>query len=128
MEVDEISSLSDVALKWLGMLINRKEIKAQRESDALKALMDSVTSTSHYMKMVLDNPDSSSRGKEYELSKMWRNTSIKVRPYKTELAERCFFKGLYWANTNRFSQEELEQRKLKLTDIETEIASAIKCI
>ncbi|AYA65823.1 hypothetical protein [Alteromonas sp. RKMC-009] len=128
MEVEDLSTLSQITLKWLDLILNRRKVRAEKESDAIKALMNSVSLTSRYMKSVLDDPASQSDEKEHELSDLWNETAIKVRPYKAELAQRCFFKGLYWSDTKRFSEDELQQRKLKLTDIESEISSAIKSI
>lgn len=128
MDIPNFETITNSAKGWVELYLSRKDLKQQHESDALKTIMTAICETSRYMREVLDSPESKSYEREAQLSELWRNTSIKVRPYKNELAERCFFKGLYWADNNRFSKEELAERKLKLADIEKGISSAIKSI
>jgi hypothetical protein len=127
-DIPSIESINNSVKGWVELYLGRKDTKAQDESDALKALMTALCKTSEYMREVTESPDAKSYERDAQLSEIWRTASIKVRPYKAELSERCFFKGLYWTNNNRFTEEELVKRKLKLIDIEKEISSAIKSI
>ena len=128
MDIPSFESINNAAKSWVELFLGRKDAKTKDESDALKALMTALYKTSEYMREVTESPDAKSYERDAQLSEIWQTASIKVRPYKAELSERCFFKGLYWANNNRFTEEELVKRKLKLIDIEKEISSAIKSI
>ncbi|MGE6105244.1 hypothetical protein ACLHZT_16760 [Aeromonas veronii] len=126
LEISDVSSLSEAAIKWVEFLVNRKEIKTKKENEAIRALMTSLNKTADYMKMVLDNPELKSRKQENELSDIWNHTSILVREYNPELAQRCFFKGVYWSDNARFTECEIIDRKMKLHHIEIDIAKALK--
>lgn len=128
MEVQDAVSLSDMVMKWFGVIMNREEARKKKEEEALKFIMSSLFQTTIYMKKVLDSDDLRSHETEHELGRMWCETSVLVRPYNADLAERCFFKGLFWGNRDRFTEQELIDRKMKLYHIEEAIAKAIKSI
>jgi len=128
MEIKDALSISEMAMKWVGAIINREEAHKKKEEEALKSIMSSLFQTTIYMKKVLDSDELRSHETEHELGRMWYETSILVRPYNPDLAERCFFKGLFWGNRDRFSEQELIDRKMKLYHIEEAIAKAIKSI
>ena len=60
LEVSDISTLSDVALKWIGTIVNRNEIREQKENNAIESLMNSLNDTANYMKQVLNDSASKS--------------------------------------------------------------------
>ncbi|EHR7166334.1 hypothetical protein KUK86_004501 [Vibrio parahaemolyticus] len=124
LEISDVSSLSEAAIKWVEFYVNRKENKAKKENEAIKSLMISLDRTAVYMKSVLDNAESKSDTVERELSECWYSTSILVREYNAELAERCFFKGIYWSNNSRFTEQEIIDKKMKLHHIEMDVAKA----
>lgn len=128
MEIQDAVSLSNMIMEWVSAFINREEARKNKEEEALKAIMSSLFQTTIYMKKVLDSSELRSQETEHELGKMWHDISILVRPYHPDLAERCFFKGLFWGNRDRFTEQELIDKKLKLYHIEEDIAKAIKSI
>lgn len=111
MEIEHLETLNDMAITWFTLIFNRKEIKEQKKSRALKALMHSLSSTSQYMQVIIDNPTEKTRERERDLSDMWSETALLVRPFDEVLSERCFFKGVYWSNRNRFTEEEIVEKK-----------------
>lgn len=128
LEISDVSSLSEAAIKWVEFFVNRKENKAKKENEAIKSLMTSLDRTAVYMKSVLDNAESKSDTVERELSECWYSTSILVREYNPELAERCFFKGICWSNNSRFTEQEIIDKKMKLHHIEMDVAKALASI
>ncbi|MGI2897187.1 hypothetical protein, partial [Vibrio alginolyticus] len=71
LEISDVSSLSEAAIKWVEFYVNRKENKAKKENEAIKSLMTSLDRTAVYMKSVLDNAESKSDTVERELSECW---------------------------------------------------------
>ncbi|MEZ8065145.1 MULTISPECIES: hypothetical protein [Vibrio] len=128
MEIEQLETLNNMAITWFTLIFNRKEIKEQKKNRALKALMNSLASTSQYMQVIVENPAEKSRDRERELSDMWSETALLVRPFDEALSERCFFKGVYWINRNRFTEEEIVKKKMKLHHIEMDVSKALKSI
>lgn len=128
MEIQDAVSISEMVMKWVGAIVNRVEARRKKEEEALKAIMSILFQTTIYMKNIVDSYESRSLEKEHELGRVWYETSILVRPYHPDLAERCFFKGLFWGDRDRFTEQDLVVKKMKLYNIEEDIAKAIKSI
>ncbi|EGQ8952527.1 hypothetical protein V6957_004955 [Vibrio parahaemolyticus] len=128
MEIEDLEIINKVALTWFNLLFNRKEIHEQKKNLAIKSLMESLSLTAQYMQSLLDDPDSQSRDTERGLSQKWSDTSILVKPYDADLAERCFFKGVYWSNRNRFTEAEIIEKRMKLHHVESDVSKALKSI
>lgn len=128
MDIKDITSIGDLVTKWVGIYLNKKADRKDKEEKALKSIMVSLFETSTYMREVLDNKDIKNYEKEKKLGLMWFETSVLVRPYNSDLAERCFFKGLFWGDHSRFTEKELTDKRIKLNNIEEDISRAIKAI
>lgn len=120
--------LSDSIFKWFESFLNRKALEKEKEREALRSIMSSLFETTSYMRECLNKDDYESYEKERELGRMWYETSILVQPFHPDLSQRCFFKGLYWANKNSYSEDELIAKKMKLSDIQSDISEALKRI
>jgi len=123
-----VKHISEEARAWVQLYLLRKDQKTEQERQALQSLIDTLNETVKYISEVNENPSKKSQERESELSEIWSNTSIKVRPYKPALAEKCFFKGLYWADQDQFSEEEIRSLGITIFDMRKEVCVAIKSI
>ncbi len=128
MDFKDITSIGDLVTKWVGIYLNKTSDRKDKEDKALRSIMFSLFETTTYMREVLDSKDIIDYEKEKKLGLMWFETSVLVRPYNPDLAERCFFKGLYWGDHSRFTEKELTDKRIKLNSIEEDISRAIKAI
>lgn len=128
MTLDFVADISTEIRAWTDMFLSRKDKKTKLESEALGALISTLNDTVKYIAAVNKNPEEKSEKKDHELSALWENTSIKVRPYKPDLAQKCFFKGLSWADQSRYQEEDIIALGITISDMEKEVTDAIKSI
>lgn len=126
MKPPKIVQLSKEAREWVSMYIARKEQSAEKEGLALFSLIESLNNTVRYIANVNSSTAVESEEKNMELSNQWSKTSILVRPFKPSLSSKCFFKGLYWADQGRFSDEEIDSLGISIEEMQKEIDAAIK--
>ena len=126
MKPSKIAQISKETRKWVAMYLGHKKQKTEQEGSALESLIDSLNKTASYINEIRISATNESNERNMELSQMWSDTSILVRPYKPALADKCFFKGLYWADHEQFSDEEIESLGISISAMKKEVSAAIK--
>ena len=66
------------------------------------------------------------REDEEELSRLWADAGFAISQFDHELALRCDIKASYWANPERWTDEEIEEAKIEIGSIEKEIRGYLK--
>jgi hypothetical protein len=61
-----------------------------------------------------------------ELSDLWAAVALAARPFDSDLAERCYQKGNYWANPDNWSDEEVKKAGIEIGRIDAEIRRHFK--
>jgi len=128
MKIKIVKDISSETRAWADFYISNKKEKSEKESRALQALIDSLKETVKYIGETKQDPAKKSHDRDEALSSMWSETATAVRPYKPSLAQKCFFKGLFWADQSRFRSEDIDQLGISISDMEKEVLDAIKSI
>jgi hypothetical protein len=88
-------TLFDKALSVLGLIRDKKRKRTERTDQALHALYAALAETRAYISE-LENGQPSNREKEFEIARLWNDSSVPLREIDLRLAERCFEKSGYW--------------------------------
>ncbi len=100
---------------------NKKHINSQRY-EFLKVASKAIRRTLSYIR----DENKRDTKTEEELSELWANVALAARPFDSDLAERCYLKGNYWANPNSWSDEEIKNAGIEIGRIDTEIRNHFK--
>ena len=108
-----VISLVNQVRQWLGML------KAQDVSDkadykaALKAIFFAAFETKAYLAPGRpQDPDT-----ELQLSRLWAEAALELRPINFDLAERCLIKADYWADPSTWTPGQIDEARIGLDTI-----------
>lgn len=123
-ETSVLLKAADSVLGWFGLLRKEQLERGERERRAIKALYVALNETVLYFRR-LDRPHlarTKKEKKEFErniqteeaLSRLWMEASVELRDIDPSLAERCFFKGQYWADRDGWSEEDVRKANIKL--------------
>ena len=123
-----IQTISEEARAWLQFFLERVDSKTQQENEAISSLIDALRKTVRYIGDITKDSASKSSESEDVLSKIWSETAKKIRPFNSKLAEKCFFKGIYWADNERFTEEEIVKLGFKIETMKQHVSSAIESI
>jgi hypothetical protein len=119
-----IAELFDKSLSIFGLIRKGKKQKNEKIDHALFALYTALNETKSYVER-LASGRRRIRKNEFALAKLWHNASIPLRYVDQELAERCFFKGSYWLESEVWSEHRIRNNKI---DIESMIKSTRKLL
>ena len=61
------------------------------------------------------------RRREEELSRLWSEVSMRLRPFDSELADRCFKKSRAWADGDNWINEDHANAQILLCDMEASL-------
>lgn len=123
-----IKTISEETRAWLQFFLGRLDSNTHQEEEALSSLIDTLSQTVRYIGNITKIPESKSQETEESLSSMWKETAKQVRPFNQELAVKCFFKGIYWADNERLTESEIVELGIKIEDMQNHVLSAIKGI
>jgi hypothetical protein len=126
-ETSVLLKAADSALGWFGLLRKEQLERGERERRGIKALYVALNETVLYFRR-LDRPQLARTPKEKRefkrniqteeaLSRLWIEASIELRNIDPNLAERCFFKGQYWADRDSWSEGDLRKANIKLEKV-----------
>jgi hypothetical protein len=126
-ETSVLLKAADSLLGWFGLLRKEQLERGERERRAIKALYVALNETVLYFRR-LDRPYLARNSKERKefvrniqaeeaLSRLWMEASVELRNIDSDLAERCFFKGQYWADRDGWSDEDVRKANIKLTKV-----------
>lgn len=96
--------------------------------EALTALYNALNETRIYLGSLERNslsaksdllqiPSARNIDTEARLSKLWTAAAIKLRQYDLNLADRVFIKGDYWANPDRWINEEIKEANIQIEEL-----------
>ncbi len=63
---------------------------------------------------------------EEELSDLWADVAVAAQPFDPDLANRCYIKGNYWANPDKWQVDKVEEAGIEIERIEAEIGNYFK--
>ena len=124
-EIPVLLKATDSVLGWFGFLRKERKEKSERERQALKALYLALIETSMYFRR-LDRPYLAKNKKEEKvgfqrniqteeaLARLWTEASVELRDVEPELAQRCFFKGQFWADRDAWTQDDIRKADIVL--------------
>ena len=126
-EASALLKAADSLLGWFGLLRKEKLERGERERRAIKALYVALNETVLYFRR-LDRPYLARSNKEKvkfrrsieteeALSRLWMEASVELRDIDQDLAERCFFKGNYWADRDGWSDGDVRRADIKLQKV-----------
>lgn len=128
MEAQAIKSVLEELREWVKLASEWSSRNDRKEEEALNTLLHALNETMIYLGRINAQPDAAYRETEEEISRLWKDAAIKVRPYNHELATRCNAKGLYWGNPSYFEDEEIAKMKISITDIQGYADKALKSV
>ena len=102
----------------------RRRAEPESSQRALNALYAAATETAEYLDYLKDC-DKQKRRRERQLSKLWRNAARTLEPFNEELASRLFLKADSWLNPDKWSDKDVKNARIKLSDIQREIRKMI---
>jgi hypothetical protein len=87
---------------WISSLVSRGErLEKERQAkvqEALKSLMEAVTSTRAYLAEIREHPEKQSAEKQHEITCKWMDAGQKIYPINQDLASTYFLKAEYWSD------------------------------
>ncbi len=118
--------LLEESIKLLWKLVKEgranKEHTNKQKHEFLKVASKAIRRTLSYIR----DENKRDTKTEEELSELWANVALAARPFDSNLAERCYLKGNYWANPNNWSDEEVRNAGIEIERIEIEIRNHFK--
>lgn len=99
---------------------NHKDHKREQQDEFLNSASEALRQTLIYIGR---EPYERDRQKEEELSRLWSKVALTARPFNPDLAGRCQIKGDYWANPERWTDEQLDAAKIEIGLMEKEIGN-----
>lgn len=97
---------------------NHKGNKREQQDDFLNSASEALRQTLIYIGTVPYERDGK---KEEELSRLWSKVALAARPLNPDLAARCHIKASYWANPERWTDEQLDAAEIEIGLMEKEI-------
>ena len=128
MEIQAVKDVLEELRNWVKLVSDWASRNENEEKEALNTLLHALNETMIYLGRINAQPDSAYRETEEEISRLWKDAAIKVRPYNQKLATRCNAKGLYWGNPSYFTKEEIANMKISITEIQEYANIAIKSV
>ena len=92
--------------------------KREQQDQFLEAATEALRQTLSYIGRDTYKRD---RKREEELSRLWSKVALTARPFNPDLAGRCQIKGDYWANPERWTDEQLDAARIEIGVMEKEI-------
>ncbi|MCX2534492.1 hypothetical protein OQ486_13570 [Plesiomonas shigelloides] len=123
MGAEQIKEISTEAREWVKLALDIRGKSKKEESEAIAILSKALRETVAHMKDTADDISNNSREKDLQLSNMWDEVANSIRPYRPDLANKCFYKGLYWANTARYTEADLIELRIKIHHVAMDIAT-----
>lgn len=87
--------------------------RGEKRDAALDSIYMACTETKIY---VTDQERGAPRDhkREHDLARLWKKAAIHVRHFDRDLAEKCYYKGEYWLNPERWSDKDSGRFKADL--------------
>jgi hypothetical protein len=92
----------------------------ERYKDAFLAISTAANQTLAYIKDYEEHKNVD-RNKEVQLSSYWDKAAADLMEFEPDLARRCTIKARYWADPTRWSQKQIAEAQIRLSEILKEI-------
>ncbi|MDG5975623.1 hypothetical protein H010_10196 [Hydrogenophaga taeniospiralis CCUG 15921] len=103
-------------ISLLGPIATMAKEKRDLQDNALRSISHALQETKLYYRD-LGLGKERSRDIESQLAKYWAAAAIPLRHIDQELAMNCENKAEYWLSPETFSEEDIKQMGIKLTDL-----------
>jgi len=123
LEVPLLLKAADSIFSWFGLLRKEQKERKEQERRAIKALYVALNETLMYFRR-LDHPELAkesekdkferSIGTEDSLSRLWMEAAVELKDVNLELSQRCFMKGVYWTDRDKWTDEKIKNANIKL--------------
>lgn len=115
MEITILLSVFKEFREWILGLDKSNLEKNKEDKTALKSIYLALTETKFYFTYRKDNPQD--RVREMQISKLWFDASIELKSIDIDLAQRCFLKGDFWTDPNKWKQNENEEINISIDEM-----------
>jgi hypothetical protein len=122
-EVPFLLKAVDSIYSWFGLLRKEQKERQEQERRAIKALYVVLNETLTYFRRI-EHPEFATpeNRAEFErniktedaLSRLWMEAAVELRGVNQDLSERCFMKGVYWSDRDRWDEEKVKATNIKL--------------
>lgn len=122
-EVPLLLRATDSILGWFGLLRQEQRERKEQERKAIKSLYVALNETLTYFRR-LEHPELAKESEkdlfersiktEDALSRLWMEAAIELRGVNEELSKRCFMKGVYWTERDRWTDAKIRSANIKL--------------
>lgn len=110
---------------WLINLERASETRKKESVEALRAVLNAVRETESYLRRL--RSEGRDQNKEDVLSTLWTELSYKLNDLGLKkLEKKCFMKGKYWADRDKYSDEYFEKYGISLELIEHIVKKHLK--
>jgi len=107
-------------LPALGSLLKdgtrRRKLQDDRGQRAVEGILRAVNETKLYI-AALSRGKSRDNAREEELSRRWTEAASALHRIDDDLAQRCRLKGEYWADPDQWSESQLKEARILLTEV-----------
>jgi hypothetical protein len=123
LEVPLLLKAADSILGWFGLLRKEQKERKEQERKAIKALYVALNETLTYFRR-LEHPELAPPGTANEaqrnlriedsISRLWMEAAVELKDIQPQLSQRCFMKGVYWTDRDRWNDERVKDANIKL--------------
>ena len=103
-----------------------KEHENNRRNEFLKVASKAVRQTLAYIGHIGRDENKRDLRTEEKLSDLWAKVALAAQSFDSDLAERCYLKGNYWANPDNWGDEEVKNDRIEIERIGAEIGKYFK--
>lgn len=94
----------------------RRRLQDDRGQRAVESILRAVNETKLYI-AALSRSKSRDTDREEELSRLWTETAAALHGIDDDLGRRCRLKGEYWANPEQWSEQQVRDARILLTEV-----------
>ena len=126
LELPLLLKAADGVLNWFGLLRKEQKERKEQERKAVKALYVALNETLTYFRRLehpeLAPPDAPAEAQrslkaEDAISRLWMEAAVELKDVAPELSKRCFMKGVYWTDRDRWNEERVRSANIKLEEL-----------
>lgn len=115
METTIVLSVFKEIRDWIFGIEKSRTENLKENKIAIKAIYIALAETKFYFADIKTKKRDIE--KERQISKLWFEASVELKTIDTDLAERCFRKGDYWADQENWNQKDKETLNISLEEM-----------
>ena len=116
-EITTLISIFNQLREWIGLIDARQVRDNANLKTALKSIYVAALETKMYLAAIEDRGEPQNHDTEAKLSRLWLEAALDLREIDPDLADRCLLKGDYWANPNRWTDEQVEESRINVNTV-----------